>query len=162
GDSETLAYRIARPSTVVARLTGPGAATTTLVNAAQSPGLHTFTWDGIDTGNLGQEGAWAFTVTATDDRNITTTAHRTFSLDNTLSSLAVKTGGRGLPTATFQLSRPATVAVRIQRPNGLTVSTMRLGSRAAGPQHATWSGRLGSGPAPRGRYRMNVAATSSV
>ena len=39
---------IARPSNVVARLAGPGAATTTLVNGAQSPGLHTSTWDGTN------------------------------------------------------------------------------------------------------------------
>jgi flagellar hook assembly protein FlgD len=162
GDSETLAYRIARPSNVVAKLAGPGGATTTLVNAAQSPGLHTFTWDGTTAGTPAPEGGWTFSVTATDDRKVTTSAQRTFSLDNTLSSLAVKIGGRGHPTATFQLARSATVAVRIERPNGLTVATMRLGSRAAGPQHATWRGRVGSRPAPRGRYRMDVAATSSV
>ena len=40
--------------------------------------------------SLAPEGAWTFAVTATDDRNVTTSAQRTFSLDDTLSSLAVK------------------------------------------------------------------------
>lgn len=162
GDSETLTYRIARPSNVVAKLAGPSGAAITLGNGAQSPGLHTFTWDGSNGGRPAPEGAWTFTVTATDDRAVTTSAQRAFSLDNTLSSLAVKVGGRGLPTATFQLARPATVAVRIERPNGLTVTTLRVGSLAAGPQRVTWLGNLGKLAAPRGRYRMDVAATSSV
>jgi flagellar hook assembly protein FlgD len=162
GDSETLAYRIARPSSVVAKLAGPGGTTTTLASEPQSPGLHTFTWDGTVAGRPAPEGGWTFGVTATDDRNVTTSAQRTFSLDDTLASLAVKTGSRGLPTATFQLARPATVAVRIERANGLTVATLRQGSLPAGPQHATWRGRLGHSTAPRGRYRMNVVATSSV
>ena len=99
---------------------------------------------------------------ATDDRNVTTSAQRTFALDDTLSSLAVKLGSRGLPTAAFQLARAATVVVVVERPNGVPVATLRLGSLAAGPQHATWRGRIGPRPAPSGRYRMEVVAASSV
>jgi hypothetical protein len=162
GDTETLVYRIARPSKVVATLSGPAGAKVTLASAAQSPGLQTSTWDGSVNGAPAPEGSWTFTVTATDDRNVTTSAQRTFSLDDTLSSLAVRTGRRGLPTATFRLARPATVVVRIERPNGVPVAALRLGSRAAGTQHATWHGRIGRSPAPPGRYRLEVEATSSV
>jgi flagellar hook assembly protein FlgD len=162
GDSETLAYRVARPSNVVATLAGPGGARITLANGAQSPGLHTFEWDGSDGGTPAPEGTWTFSVTGTDDRNITTTAQRTFSLDDTLSSLAVRIGPRGLPTATFQLARAATVVAQIERPNGVPVAMLHLGSRQAGPQHVTWRGRIGHSLAPRGRYRVDVAATSSV
>jgi len=162
GDSEALSYRVARPSTVVATLAGPRGTKITLATGAQSPGLHTFAWDGSNGGTLAPEGAWTLAVTATDDRNVTTSDQRTFALDDTLSLLAVKIGSRGLPTATFQLARPATVVVGVERPNGVPVATLRLGSRAAGPQHVTWRGRLGRRVAPRGRYRMDVAATSSV
>jgi flagellar hook assembly protein FlgD len=161
-DSETLAYRVVRPSTVVATLAGPGGARITVANEAQSPGLHTFEWDGSDEGRRAPEGAWTFSVAETDDRNVTTRDQRTFSLDDTLSSLAVRTGRRGLPTATFALTRPATVVARIERPNGVPVATLRLGSRPAGPQRVTWRGRIGHRPAQRGRYRVDVAATSSV
>ena len=162
GDTETLSYRVVRPSNVVATLTGPGGTRITLANAAEPPGLHTYAWDGSSGGKLAPEGAWTFGVSATDDRNVTTSAQRTFSLDDTLSSLAVKTGGRGLPTATFQLTRAATVVVHIERPNGVPVATLHSGRRAAGPQHVTWRGRIGRLPAPRGRYRVDVEATSSV
>jgi flagellar hook assembly protein FlgD len=157
GDTEKFSYRLARPSTVAATLTGPGGTKITLANGAEPASLQRIAWDGSNA----QEGAWTFAVSATDDRKITTTAQRTFSLDNTLSSLAVKLGG-GLPTATFQLSRAADVVVRIERPNGLPVATLRSGSLAAGPQHATWRGRIAGRRAPKGRYVVAVHATSSV
>jgi flagellar hook assembly protein FlgD len=158
GDTEKFTYRLARPSTAVATLAGPGGATITLASGAQTAGLHTIPWNGADA----PEGAWTFAVAATDDRNIATSASRTFSLDDTLSSLAVTVGSGGLPTATFQLSRAADVTVRVERPNGLPVSTLRSGSLPAGPQHATWKGRIAGRPAPKGRYKVAVDATSSV
>jgi len=162
GDSETLAYRIARPSTVVAALSGPGNTKITLANAAQAPGLYTFTWDGTNGTAPAPEGQWTFSVTATDDRSVTTTATRTFSLDDTLASLAVSLGSRGFPTATFQLTRSANVVVRIERPNGVAVATVSSGPRAAGAQHVTWRGRIGKRQAHPGRYMVDVVATSSV
>jgi hypothetical protein len=94
GDSETLAFQLARPSDVVATLTGPGNTKITLASGAESPGVQTLTWDGTNGATPAPEGQWTFTVTATDDRMLTTTAQRTFALDDTLSSLAVTTGSR--------------------------------------------------------------------
>jgi flagellar hook assembly protein FlgD len=162
GDSETLAYRLARPSNVVATLAGPGGATVTLANGAEPAGLHPLTWDGSSNGATAPEGDWTFTVAATDDRSLTTTAQRAFSLDDTLSSLAVRIGSHRWPTATFQLTRGANVAVRIERLNGVAVATLRSGQSAPGPQSVTWKGRIGRRLAPRGRYRVDVAASSSV
>jgi flagellar hook assembly protein FlgD len=161
-DTEKLSYRLARPSTVVATLTGPGGRKITLADGTQPASLQTITWDGSSGGSPPPEGAWTFAVTATDDRKITTSAQRTFALDDTLSSLAVKLGSGGLPTATFQLNRTADVVVRVERPNGVPVATLRSGSLAAGPQHATWRGRIAGRRAPKGRYRVAVDATSSV
>jgi Phosphodiester glycosidase len=158
GDTETLSYRLARPSTAVATLAGPGGTKITLASGAQAAGLHTLPWDGAG----GSEGAWTFAVTATDDRQITTSAQRTFSLDDTLSALTVTLGSGGLPTATFQLARAAKVAVRVERPNGVPVATVRSGSLEAGPQHATWRGRIAGRRAPKGGYKLAVEATSSV
>jgi flagellar hook assembly protein FlgD len=158
GDSETLAFQLARPSDVVAALTGPNGTKITLASEAESPGLHTFAWDGAN----GAEGQWTFAVTATDDRKVTTTAERTFSLDDTLSSLAVTTGSRGLPTATFQLTRTANVVVSIERPNGVQVASLGSGPRTAGVQHVTWRGQIGKRRAPGGRYRVEIVASSSV
>ncbi|HET7352534.1 MAG TPA: phosphodiester glycosidase family protein [Gaiellaceae bacterium] len=162
GDSETLAFQVARPSNVVATLTGPSDTKITLASGAESPGVHTLTWDGTSGGTPAPEGQWTFAVTATDDRSVTTTAQRTISLDNTLSSLAVTTGSGGLPTATFQLTRSANVVVRIERLNGVPVASLGSGPRTAGSQHVTWRGRIGKRPAPKGRYQVEVVVTSSV
>lgn len=160
GDAETLAFQLARPSTVVATLSGPSDTKITLANGPESPGAHTLTWDGASGAAPAPEGEWTFAVTATDDRSVTTTAERSFSLDNTLSSLAVTSGSR--PTATFQLTRPAEVVVRIERPNGVVVASLGSGSHPAGLQHVTWRGRIGKRQAHRGRYKAEVVATSSV
>ena len=74
GDSETLVFQLARPSDVSATLAGPNNMKVTLATGAESQGVHTLTWDGT---NGGTEGQWTFTVTATDDRKVTTTAQRT-------------------------------------------------------------------------------------
>lgn len=160
GDTETLAYQLARPSTVVATLSGPSDTKITLASAAASPGVHTFTWDGANAGVPAPEGQWTFSVTGTDDRNVTTAAQQVFSLDDTLSSLAVAGGSR--TSVTFQLTRPANVVVRIERPTGVPVATIGSGPRAAGLQRVTWRGKIGKRRAPGGRYRVEVVATSSI
>jgi hypothetical protein len=162
GDVESFSYRVARPSHVAASLAGPGGAKIPLGGGAESPGLHGLAWDGKVGGSPAAEGRWTLTVTGTDDRNITTSAQRTFSLDDTLSSLALTIGGKRLPTATFDLTRAATVVVQIQRPNGVPVATLRSGPQAAGPEHVSWGGRIGRHRAPGGHYQLVVQATSSV
>jgi hypothetical protein len=162
GDTESFVYRVTRPSDVVATLAGPGGATVKLSNGKRLPGLHTLGWNGTIGGSPAPEGKWTLTVTGTDDRTVTTTAQRAFSLDDTLSSLALTSDDQGLPTATFKLSREATVLVQIQRPNGIAVATLRAGPQQAGPEAVTWHGRIHRHRAPGGRYQVFVQATSSV
>ncbi len=161
-DTETLAYHLPRPASVVAKLTGPGGTTIQLADDSEAPGLHTLTWDGLDGTVAAPEGSWTFTVTATDDRRVTTTAQRTFSLDDTLAALAVAPGSGGYPTATFQLTRTAGVVVRIDRPNGVPVATLQTASLQAGAYRVTWKGKAGGRRAPGGRYQFEVQATSTV
>jgi hypothetical protein len=161
-DIESFSYRVARPSHVTATLAGPGGAKITLADGPESPGLHALGWNGIEQGSPAAEGRWTFTVTGADDRMVTTSAQRTFTLDDTLSSLALKTDRHGLPAATFLLTRAAKVVVQIQRPNGVPVATLRSGQRAAGPERAAWNGRIGRRRAPGGRYQLVVEATGSV
>ena len=86
GDAESFSYRVARPSQVVASLAGPGGAKVTLASGEVPAGLHALAWNGTIGGSPAPEGTWTFSVTGTDDRTITTSAQRTFSLDDTLSS----------------------------------------------------------------------------
>lgn len=161
-DTEAFSYRVVRPSDVVATLSGPGGVKFTLRNAAQSRGLYTVGWNGTAGGSPAAEGTWTFTVTGTDDRKVTTTAQRAFSLDDTLSSLALTLDSHRLPTATFKLSRAATVLVQIQRPNGIAVATLRSGPQPAGTEQVTWRGRIGKRRALGGHYQVSVQATSSI
>lgn len=161
-DVESLSFRVARPSHVVALLAGPSGAKVTLADGAEPPGLHALGWNGTVGGSPAPEGKWTFTLTGTDDRNVTTSAQRAFSLDDTLSSLGVTLDRHGLPTASFQLTRAATVRVQIQRLNGLAVATLRSGPQPVGAEQVTWNGKIGPRRAPSGRYQVAVQATSSV
>jgi len=161
-DTEAFSYRVVRRSDVVATLSGPAGAKVTLRNGVHSRGLYTVGWNGTAGGSPAPEGPWTFTVTGTDDRKVTTTAQRAFSLDDTLSSLALTLDSHRLPTATFKLSRAATVLVQIQRPNGIAVATLRSGPQPAGTEQVTWNGRIGKRRASGGHYQLAVQATSSI
>jgi hypothetical protein len=152
-DTQTLAYKLVRPSHVSATLTGPAGATVTLAGDDEQPGVHTLTWAGTIDGSAAPEGTWRFTVTATDDRQQTTTAQRDFALDDTLGGLAV----RGA-VATFTLTRPAQVVVTLERRNGIVVATVLRQTLQAGVRTVTLSGSGLAG----GAYQVHVAATSSV
>ncbi len=162
GDTEAFSYKLARPSTVTAALAGPAGTTIQLASGFMPAGVHTLTWDGSSGGRLAPEGGWTFTVTASDDRNVTTTAQRAFSLDDTLGSLTLTRGSRGYPTANFLLARQADVVVRVERRNGIAVATFRLPKQAAGAHRVAWKGKIAGRRAPAGRYQMHVQATSSV
>ena len=161
GDTEALSYRLVRPATVTATLNGPDGATVPLETGAEPVGVHTFVWDGTLASVPQPEGAWTFTVTATDDRSVTTTAQRTFSLDDTLGSLTVSAGVRRA-TAQFVLSRSADVVVRVERRNGVAVAVFHLPQLVAGAHRVRWNRRIGVGRAPKGRYLMRVDATSTI
>jgi flagellar hook assembly protein FlgD len=161
GDKQALSYRLVRPSTVTATLNGPNGTTITLPGGAQSPGTYPLSWDGRNGSTPAPAGAWTFSVSATDDRSVTTTAHRSFVLDDTLGFLTVGRAGRG-ETAHFVLSRQANVVVRIERTNGKAVATSHLNGLAAGSHKFTWNRRIGAKRAPKGRYLLKADATSSI
>jgi flagellar hook assembly protein FlgD len=170
-DTQALAYKLVRPSHVTATVTGPDGTTATLADDDEQPGVHTLTWNGQNAaGTTAAEGAWRFAVTATDDRGVTTTAERAFSLDDTLGALSVGPAGGtnvgGVPAvaaATFQLTRPASVVVTVQRHNGVVVATLERATLQPGPQRVLWDGvGIGGKPARSGGYDVHVDATSSV
>ena len=76
--------------------------------------------------------------------------------------LALTLDSHGLPTATFKLTRAATVLVQVQRPNGIAVATLRSGPQPAGTEQVTWNGRIRRHRAPGGHYQVAVQATSSI
>jgi hypothetical protein len=141
-DTQTFTVKVVRPSQLTATLTGPSKASVVLAQASEQPGTYTFPWDATGAA----EGDWTFTVS-----DGSTTAQRTFSVNDTLGNLAVNG-----TTISFQLSRPSDVAVTVEKANGVTVATVLAGKLGAGPQQVTWNGT------PRTGYRVRVVATNSI
>jgi flagellar hook assembly protein FlgD len=152
-EAQTLSYRLVRPSTVTATLTGPDRITRTVDAGPEPPGVRTLTWAGKDdTGAPLPEGNWRFTVTAVDDRGRTSTAERVFSLNDTLGALTVDQGGR----ATFTLARPAKVTAAVRTRAGVVLSTVLDADLAAGQHTVSWRGRAASA------FALRVTAENSV
>jgi Phosphodiester glycosidase len=149
-DIETFAYKLVRPSQVTASVVGAGNVTQVLAQATQQPGSYTVQWNGAGA----SEGSWRFVVTALDDRGRTTTADRSFALNDTLSGLVVAPAGGGL-TATFTLAHPATVTVTLEKPNGIVVATLLSKALNSGPQTLSYTGRTSG-------YRVRVVAANST
>ena len=55
-DSQTFTYKLLRPSSVTATLTGPDTGTRTLVQDAEQPGVHTIDWNAADRGRHARGG----------------------------------------------------------------------------------------------------------
>ncbi|HVS86388.1 MAG TPA: phosphodiester glycosidase family protein [Gaiellaceae bacterium] len=154
-DTESFAYKTVRPAHVTAAVTGPAGATVVLADDQEQPGVHTLAWDGA----AAAEGAWTFTVTAADDLGRTTSAQRAFTLDDTLGALSIAPPA----TATFQLTRAATVVVTAERRNGVAVATLLDSQLQPGPQTVTWDGAGADGKKlPAGGYQIHVVATSAI
>jgi hypothetical protein len=149
-DSQTLAYKLVRPSTVSASLIGPGGAVLPLDSGARAGGSYRFTWDGG-----GQpQGAWTFRVVADDDLGRRSTADRQFSLNDTLGSLTATVNGPRV-AAGFRLARPARVVARIETPSGAVVKTLTTRNLPSGDATISWRGRPGS-------YLFSVTAANDV
>ena len=141
-DTQTFTVKVVRASQLTATLTGPNKAALVLAQAPEQPGTYTFPWD--PTGAA--EGDWTFTV-----GDGSTTATRTFSVNDTLGNLVLAGAD-----VSFQLTRPADVAVTVEKANGVTVATVLAKKLGAGPQQVTWNGT------PRSGYRVRVVATNSI
>jgi len=149
-DTQTFAYKLVRPSTVSATLTGPGGVVVPLDSGSRAPGVYRFDWTGA-----GQpEGTWGLKVAADDDLGRHSTADRQFSLNKTLGSLTAHAGGRRV-VASFDLTRPARVATRIETPGGTILHTLPSRSLPQGNATVSWTGRAGI-------YVVSVTATNDI
>jgi flagellar hook assembly protein FlgD len=150
-DVETFSYKLVRASKVTASVIGPDGSPRVLAQDDEAAGLHSLQWDGQNE----VEGPWRFSVAAVDDLARSTTAERTFTLNQTLGGLQVSPAAGGV-TATFQLAHAASVTVTVERANGIVVATLLSKRLEPGPQSVSWAGRAGAG------YRVRVVATNAI
>jgi flagellar hook assembly protein FlgD len=170
GERQTLSYKIVRPSQVTATLTGPGGVSRTVDSGERRPGLYRFDWTGRQGGGSEPEGRWRFAVTAVDNEGRSSTADRSFSLNNTLGYVTVnplravvrrKRGGRVV--IGFQLTRPARVSITITSKTGQLLRVVRNAQAPGGRVTATWDGRYPNREAVfSGTYVAKVTATNAV
>jgi flagellar hook assembly protein FlgD len=170
-DMETFSYKLVRASSVVATIVGPDKSTRTLVQDGEQPGVHALQWDGkTAAGSPAAEGSWRFNVTAVDDRGVTSTAQREFSLNETLGSLQamppvaqLRSGARGSVAATFDLRRDARVTVTVETRSGIVIATLLDKQLPPGTQKVLWNGRTWTGAlAFAGGYQLRVVAANAV
>jgi hypothetical protein len=169
-DTQSLTYKVVRPSTVTVSLVGPDGVPGQTTQTQLAPGTYPFQWNGRRTdGSPEQEGLWRLTVGAVDDLGRSSSIERDFFLDLTLGSPA--TIGPALtvprlkprPVASFALTRSARVTMRIETPSGVIVR--RLGTSIVGPGTLTvaWDGKAASGATVySGRYVAHVIAASPI
>jgi hypothetical protein len=150
----TFSYKVVRPSTVTARLLGPGGAQVELDSGKRAAGSYKFTWNGAGAA----EGRWTLKVTAVDDLGRSSEVERPFSLNSTLRSLSVS-GSR----ITADLARPATLTLRIERSGTALRTLVSKRQVGTGATSVTWDGRLDGGlPAPAGAYLVRATATNQI
>jgi hypothetical protein len=166
---QTLSYRVVRPSTVSASVVGPDGVARPIDAGQRAPGTYTFSWNGLTAaGTPEPEGAYVFTVTAADDLGRTSTATRTFAIDDTLGFLVAPTTAvirkdAAALRATYQLAHPATVTVQIQTQSGVPLETLSREALQPGPQTVTWDGLIGTGTlAFGGAYQLVVSAANEL
>jgi hypothetical protein len=169
-DTTTLAYRLARTSTVNAVVMG-GGTRQVLDSGTRQPGLHSFTFTGkAADGTPVPEGSYKLSVNATDDRGVHSLVERVFSVNNTLSALSVspsalrlrKNGTNALQIG-FTLARAAKVTGTVETKSGIVIRKLDQRAFVPGPQHLVWDGRTsGGGLAFNGAYVVRIAAENAV
>lgn len=172
GDRQRLEYKIVKPSTVSAVLTGPDGQARTLDSGARKPGLYKFAFGGqrFRSRAVEPEGRWRWTITATDSEGRRSTAERVFMLNNTLGFITVspsrvvvrkKQGGKLL--IGFTLTRPARISATITSKTGQLLRVVRNANAPAGKVAVVWDGRYPNGkPVFAGTYVAKVVVTNSV
>ena len=162
-ERQELAYKVVQPSSVTATVTGPDGVTRVVEAGHREPGTHRSVWTGLRAdGTVEPEGAWRWSVTATDAQGRRSAADRPFALNTTLGFLSVRPAGAGVRIS-YRLTRPSRVTVTAETTAGVAVRTIADGERAAGPVAHSWGGRSASGRrVPVRTYAIRVVARSPV
>ncbi len=157
--TQSLSYKIVRPSKVTAQLIGPDNVARPLETAVQhDPGSYPFTFSAFD-----KEGTWHWNVVATDDLGRVSTIDRPFRYDTTLRGVTAPKSARGNVTVRFTLSRAASVQLRIETRGGVVVRTQKSVELQPGARSVVWDGTLPQGTrAYGGAYVAHLFATSEV
>ena len=167
-ETQTLSFKVVRPSTVTASLIGPDRITRQTETGFHDPGTYRTTWSGrTPGGGVEPEGRWRWVVDALDDQGQHSKVERRFYLNRTLGYLRVRPTRvvvhrrGGTLRVGFRLVHPAVVTVSIRNARGGRVKKIRR-NLGAGRQTIRWNGLYGNGiRAYSGSYLASVQAANS-
>jgi hypothetical protein len=180
-ESQRLAYKVVRPSTVTATLTAPDGTVAWTESLARLPGRYSVPFPPPAVAPLpGEsaaepvplpEGRWKLIVQAGDDQGETSEATRAFTVNNTLSTLrstparlVVRARGHMRLRAGVGVSRPAVVTATVETSAGVPVARLLRQRVGVGRTTFAWDGRTRGGRtfAFGGRYVLRVRATNEL
>ena len=183
GETQTLGYKVVRPSNVNVKLTAPDGTTAFEEVVAREPGAYAVPFPPpvqapppldptqpppAPTEPLPPaEGRWTLSVTATDDQGLSSSAVRRFAVNSTLGFMTVAPGRLVLPprganaAIRWKQTRAARVRVTVETIDGVLIRVPAQRRMEAGDQAVVWNGRQASGKlAAGGRYVLAVEATN--
>ena len=175
-ESQRLAYKVVRPSTVTATLTAPGGVVAYSESGARTPATYPVTFPPAPLDPAAPvlppaEGTWRLDVTASDDQGQTSTTRQTFAVNNTLgavrlsaSRLVARLGGTRRIQAGVDVTRPARVTVSVETRSGVRVATIASRSVQRGRLLVQWNGTTRGGRALvyGGFYVIRFSATNEL
>jgi hypothetical protein len=167
-ETQSLSFKLVRPSTVTASLVGPDRRPRETQTGERLPGIYRMNWNGrTPGGGLERQGRWRWVINAVDNLGQHSVAERTFWLNSTLSHLRVRPSvlrvrKRGTAFRVgFRLRYAARVRVMIETSTGVQVRTVSNRFMRPGKRTVVWNGRFGNGAlAYRGNYVVRVLATN--
>jgi hypothetical protein len=184
-ETQTLSYKVVRPSTVTVTLTAPDGTVAAQESGGREPGAYDVAFPPLPPavpppleGTPQQEptplppaeGRWTLAVTATDDQGLGSSAVRRFAVNSTLGFLTVdpvrltlpKNGGPTVAVRWTQ-TRAARVKVTVETTEGILVRTVVNQRLEPGSQSTSWNGRTNWGPfVSGGRYVVRVTSTNEL
>jgi Phosphodiester glycosidase/FlgD Ig-like domain len=182
-ETQSLAYRVVRPSNVTVKLTAPDGTVAFQETVARGPGNYEVAFPPPappppdpslpppppTEPTTTAEGRWTLSVGATDDQGLTSSAIRRFAVNSTLGFLRVEPARLALSprganaTIRWTQTRAARVKVTVMTIDGVPIRVPALRRMEAGEQTVTWNGRQASGKlAAGGRYVVSVEATNEL
>jgi hypothetical protein len=147
-----LSYKVVRPSTVTATLSGPGNVPAYTETVEREPGTYPVAFPPVPLDPAAApaapaEGRWRLQVRATDDLGRTSTTSQAFTVNSTLGfarlsrrNLVVRVRGKQTINAGVTLKRPARVLATVETASGVQVAAIALRRAQAGRFVATWKG----------------------
>ena len=169
-DTQHLAYKVVRQTSVNAALLGPDGVARFTFSGPQAPGTYPLDWPGTKPdGTPELEGRWRFVVGATDDQGAVSSAERDFMLNRTLGFPTPVAPALAVPrpqpraVAVFKLTRPATLTPRIETASGVVLRTLPRLRATPGDVQIAWDGTTDGGAVVySGRYVASLTATNEL